>query len=70
MTHLKLSPIFRNMFDFCSYKLCDVIDDERGITLFLTCTRKTGDCPDVASDAPLLKTGILARLEISIWARR
>jgi transposase len=46
MTRLKLSPIFRNMFDFHGYKLCDVNDDERGITLFLTCTRKTGDCPE------------------------
>ena len=46
MTRLKLSPIFRNMFDFHCYKLCDVIEDERRITLFLTCTRKTGDCPD------------------------
>ncbi len=26
MTRLKLSPIFRNMFDFHGYKLCDVID--------------------------------------------
>ena len=46
MTRLKLSPIFRNMFDFRGYNLCDVIEDERGITLFLSCTRKTGDCPD------------------------
>ena len=46
MTRLKLSPIFRNMFDFHGYKLCDVIDDERRRTLFLTCTRKTGDCPE------------------------
>ena len=46
MTRLRLSPIFRNMFDFHGYKLCDVIDDEQGITLFLTCTRKTGDCPE------------------------
>ena len=38
MTRLRLSPIFRNMFDFHGYKLCDVIDDEQGITLFLTCT--------------------------------
>jgi len=34
------------MFDFCSYKLCDAVEDEHGITLFLTCTRKTGDCPE------------------------
>jgi transposase len=46
MTRLKLSPIFRNMFDFRGYKLCDVLEDERGIMLFLCCTRKTGDCPD------------------------
>jgi len=31
MTRLKRSPIFRNMFDFHDYKLCDVLDDERGI---------------------------------------
>ncbi len=46
MTRIKRSPIFRNMFDFHGYTLCDVIDDERMITLFLTCTRKTGGCPD------------------------
>jgi transposase len=45
MTRLKLSPIFRNLFDFRGYKLCDAIEDARGITLFLHCTRKTGDCP-------------------------
>jgi transposase len=45
MTRLKLYPIFRNLFDFRGYKLCDAIEDERGITLFLHCTRKTGDCP-------------------------
>ncbi len=28
MTRLKLSPIFRNMFDFRGYKLCDAIEDE------------------------------------------
>ena len=31
MTRLKLSPIFRNMFDLHGYKLCDVIEDERKI---------------------------------------
>ncbi|HUV79785.1 MAG TPA: transposase family protein [Candidatus Bathyarchaeia archaeon] len=31
MTCLKRSPIFRNMFDFHGYKLCDVVEDERKI---------------------------------------
>ncbi|MEA3487813.1 MAG: transposase family protein [Euryarchaeota archaeon] len=34
------------MFDFRGYKLCDVTEDEQGITLFLTCTRKTCDGPE------------------------
>jgi len=31
MTCLKLSPVFKNLFDFCRYKLCDVVEDERKI---------------------------------------
>jgi transposase len=45
MPRLKLSPLFRNLFNFRGYKLCDLREDEHGITLVLNCTRRTGDCP-------------------------
>ena len=69
MTRLKLSPIFRNMFDFHGYKLCDVIDDERGITLFLTCTRKTGDCPECGKRCSFIEgtfTRTIRDLDLSV----
>ncbi len=43
------------MFDFHGYKLCDVIDDEQGITLFLACTRKTGDCLECGKRCPSIE---------------
>jgi hypothetical protein len=46
MPRLKLSPMFKNLFDFRGYNLRDVVEDKRSITLFLDCTRKTGDCPE------------------------
>jgi len=45
MSRLRLSTIFRKLFDFRGYKLCEVVEDKHCITLFLDCTRKTGDCP-------------------------
>jgi transposase len=42
---MKLSRLFRNLFNFRGYKLCDLREDEQGITLVLNCTRRTGDCP-------------------------
>jgi transposase len=45
MPRLKLYPIFRNLFDFHGFKLCDLRKDEHGITLVLDRTRMTADCP-------------------------
>ena len=45
MPRLKLSPLFRNLFDFRGYKLCDLYEDEDGVTLVLDRTRTTADCP-------------------------
>jgi transposase len=45
MTRLKLSPLFRNLFDFRGNNLCDAIEDKSSITVRLNFTRKTGECP-------------------------
>jgi transposase len=45
MPRLKLSPLFRNLFNFRGYKLCDLREEKHRITLVLNCTRRTGDCP-------------------------
>jgi transposase len=45
MPRLKLSPLFRDLFDFGGYKLSDICEDDDGITVVLEHTRSTGDCP-------------------------
>lgn len=46
MPRLKLSPLFRNLFDFRGYKLCDLHESEDEVTLVLDRTRTTADCPE------------------------
>ena len=45
MPRLKLSPLFRNLFNFCGFKLCGLREDKEHVTLVLDRTRKTADCP-------------------------
>jgi transposase len=45
MPRMKLSSLFRNLFNFRGYKLCDLYENENGITLVLDRTRMTADCP-------------------------
>jgi transposase len=45
MPRLKLSPLFRNLFNFRGYTLCDLRGDKYQVTLVLDRTRATADCP-------------------------
>ena len=45
MPRLKLSPLFRNLFDFRGFKLCGLREDKHQVTLVLDRTRITADCP-------------------------
>ena len=45
MSRLKLSLIFSRLFDFRGYKLCEVVEENAHIILFLVCFRKSGVCP-------------------------
>lgn len=45
MSRLKLSQVFRKLFDFKGYKLCCVESDEHHITVSLDNTRRTARCP-------------------------
>jgi transposase len=45
MPRLKLSPLFRNLFNFRGFKLCDLREDKYQVTLVLDRTRRTAECP-------------------------
>jgi transposase len=45
MPRMKLSPLFRNLFNFRGYTLCDLSEDKHRVTLVLDRTRATADCP-------------------------
>jgi len=45
MPRLKLSPLFRNLFNFRGFKLCGLREDKHRVTLVLDRTRVTADCP-------------------------
>jgi transposase len=45
MPRLKLSPLFRDLFDFGGYKLGDIYGDVDRITVVLDHTRATANCP-------------------------
>jgi len=42
---MKLSPLFRNLFNFRGYTLCDLSEDKHRVTLVFDRTRATADCP-------------------------
>lgn len=52
MTHLKLSVVFRKLFDFTVYKLDDVTLENDEITISIKRTRKTSDCPECDRRCP------------------
>ena len=45
MPRMKLSHLFRNLFDFRGFKLCNLREDKHQVTLVLDRTRMTADCP-------------------------